>query len=139
MLAGLVADGLAVGADGADFARIAAALMQQLRDAFGVQVGQRVGGQRLAVDFVVAGGLQVEECLPQRGRKGHVGVRQQHRTRAGEVDQHAVDTVQAGAGHQADVALADGGGKCRHAREHTSGGSGWGGFRVAVGRVAASR
>jgi len=104
--AGLMTDRLPVCADGPHLLCNQARGGEQPGHAFGIDRGQRVGRQRFAVDLVVTGMLQVQETLAQFGRKGHVRVGQHGRTFAGKVRQHAIDAVQAGAGHQADIAVS---------------------------------
>ena len=139
----LVANGLAVRADGTDFAADTAAFLQQLLDAFGIQAGERVGGQGFAMNLIVAGVLQVEKGVAQFRREGRVSIGHQYRMGTGEINQYTIDAVQAGAGHQADVELAVRMGGGRHAREHTSGGAVQGvqegGRMASVGQEGASR
>ena len=98
-----MANRLTVHADGRDCRAVG--MRPQLRDAFGVMSRQLRGGQRLAVNFVGAAGLQRHQFGAQIVAERHVG-------RGNRVDgsgivskrrQHAVDAVEAGAGHQAYV------------------------------------
>ncbi|MNK87337.1 hypothetical protein D3C87_1072730 [compost metagenome] len=101
-----MADGLAVRADGRDRCRAGIGEPQQRCHAFGIDAGERVGGQRLTMDLVVAWLLQGAERLAQWLGEGRVGRRQHDRVRAGKIDEHAVRAIHAGARHQADKSLA---------------------------------
>ena len=120
--AGLMTDGLPVRADGPHVLRGQAGCGKQSGNAVGVGHGQRIGGQRLTMDLVVAGVLQVQEALAQLGREGHVRVGEDGRGFAGKVRQYAIDAIQAGARHEADVAIGRECGVVRmaHARQLTS-------------------
>ena len=122
MRAGLMTNRLPMGADGLYVVRGQTRTGKQPGDAFGVDHGECVGGQCFAMDLVVACMLQVQKALAQLGRERHVGVGEDGWVFAGKVRQHAIDAVQAGARHQADVAI---GGECSvvgmaHARQLTS-------------------
>ena len=102
---GAVAHGLPVGAEGADGAGRQAAALQQRLHHLGIGARQRVACKGRAVQFVVAGGVESQQLGAQGGRKGGAGVVADPHARAGEVGQHAVDAVERGARHQADVQI----------------------------------
>ncbi|MNN30627.1 hypothetical protein D3C81_1442810 [compost metagenome] len=104
--AGPVPDGLAMRADGSDRGGWHAGLAQQRGHACGVDPGQRIGRQCLAVDLVLARLLQGAVCGAQRLGEGFAGGGQYLRPRAAEIDQHRIGTIHAGAGHDADIAFA---------------------------------
>ena len=83
---------------------------QQLRHACGVAGGNLVGGERFARDFVGARRLQRHQVGAQRGaEREERSAEGADRAIIGELGQHAIDPVQAGAGHQADVERRSGG------------------------------
>ena len=102
--------GLAVGAQGTDAARRQAGLLQQGTDAAGIEIGQCLAGQGGAAQFVVGWVLQGGELLAQGFRHGQEGVAQGGTDVpfGGEGEHDAVNTIHAGAGHQADVDLVIG-------------------------------
>ncbi len=103
--AGPMAHGLAVRADRRDGARRLAGIAQQGSHASRIDARQPIGRQRLAVDFIIAGLLQRCERVAQLGGEGLEGRRQHRGPWPGEIDQHAVRAVHAGAGHDADEAV----------------------------------
>ncbi len=101
---GAVPHGLAVYTDRVHVggAQVGGAL--QLVAADRVARGQRIGGQRFALDLVAAGLLQREQCLAQRIGEAHEGFGQHGRRFAGrEAHGDAVAAVHAGAGHQPEI------------------------------------
>ena len=101
---GTVPDRLAVAADGAYGRRRRVRFGQHGGDRIGVALRQFVAGQRGALDFVRAAGIQRQQFALQRARsKGRCAFASSARPGAGEVRQHRIDPVEAGARHQADV------------------------------------
>jgi hypothetical protein len=102
-----MADGLAMGADGEDRPRMGRECGPQRLHDLGIAARQRIAGQRGAVQFVVAGGVERQELAPQCLVEGAGGVGE-HVERAirAELRSDPVHAVQRGAGHQADVELA---------------------------------
>ena len=105
-LAGAMAHRLAVSADGANLFSRDAALFDQRLDNVGVDTDKRIGGQRGAVQFSLAPGCSAPEARPATCRRtvdvhGHqlAVSRPSRRTN----DQRAIDPIERGAGHQADV------------------------------------
>jgi iron-sulfur cluster insertion protein len=101
---GAMANGLAMGADGAHPGRIDAGGREQRTHRLRAGACQVGCGKRGAMQFVVAGGVQCQQCLAQRRRERLVGVCQRARLRTREVGQHRIDAVETGAGHQSDEA-----------------------------------
>ena len=97
---------LAMRADGGNRGGRHARLAQQRGHAGGVDLGQCIGRQGLAVDLVLARLLQGAVCGAQRLGEGFAGGGQYLRPRAAEIDQHRIGTIHAGAGHDADIAFA---------------------------------
>ena len=106
-LGGHVAYGLAMGAQRAHLPGRDAALLQQLLHAFGVEVCQLLTCARGGSQFIGGRVLQGRELTAQRLRHGHEGAGQGLANPALviEGDQHAIDAIHAGAGHQAGVYL----------------------------------
>jgi len=101
-----VPHGLAVAADGADFRGRDFRSGKDLGHGGRISRGERVAGERGALDFVLAARIEAKQFAPQRGVEGDAGVGNQPRLGAGEIRQHRIDPVEAGARHQADVELA---------------------------------
>ncbi len=108
-LARPVAHRLAVRTDRTDLRARCAAGRKQGLDDVRVAARQRVAGERGAVQLVGAGAVQRQQLVGESRRERSVRVGddpQRIRARPGEVRQHAVDAVERGAGHQADVELS---------------------------------
>ncbi|KAG0739119.1 hypothetical protein G6F24_017430 [Rhizopus arrhizus] len=95
-----VPDGLAVRADGGHGVRFQAGVLEQGGDRLAVQAGTRVRGQRGARQLVVAGQVQRQQLAAQVLGHGQAGAGKHVRRLAGvQADEHAVNAVDAGAGH----------------------------------------
>ena len=94
-----------MGAEGANLHACDTALLEQRLDDLRIDTDERVGCQRRAVQLGGTGDVQREQFGPQCivERSVRVGNDGQVDVRVTERDQCAVDTVERGAGHQADV------------------------------------
>ena len=72
-----------------------ARVAQQLLHTIGIEMRQLIRYQRLAFDFVLAGGLQRHQRFAQGRRKRNIRCMQ----RAIECGDDTIDAVEAGAGH----------------------------------------
>jgi hypothetical protein len=100
-----VPNGLAVGADGDHMARIGPAFIDKRRHDVGVCPGQPIARQGGPMQFVIAAVVESQQLERQRRCERPMRMRQHPKRDTGvdiEFDQHTVDAVEGGAGHQAD-------------------------------------
>ena len=97
-----VPDRLPVGADGLHFLGVCTRRTEQGLHDVGVAAGDRIGGQRHPVGLVGAGLVQGQEFAARGRVESPVGMRAQDVAGRQSLDQHAVDPVKRGPGHQTD-------------------------------------
>ena len=101
----LVADGLAVRANGGNLRWVDAGFLQQAGNGSGVHLDQRLAGNLAAMQFVVLWALQGQKLLAQSvGHGDEVMSYNAHTGRVviGLAHQYGIDTIQTGAGHEAN-------------------------------------
>ena len=108
-----VAQGLAVGTDGGDGGGIQAGFPEQGSDGGGTCGSVFPGSNSSAVQFVVARLIEGVECGTQGRRHGLLAVGKVGVAVAVGADERSIDTVETGAGHDADVVV----GRRGHKRE----------------------
>lgn len=102
----LVADGLAMAADGADGAWRKPLACEQVANAFGCQAGPAVLGQGGAGNLVRAAGAKAQQALAQVGGHGDVMSSEQCWLLA-LFDQGDVQAIEAGTGHHPQIKRHD--------------------------------
>ena len=116
-----VAHGLAVCADDGHGLRRYGSLSAELLHALCIHAHQRIGSQGATMQFIVAGGIERQQFVPQHHWQIDTGkaalAQRQSPARCGaDVDQNAIDTIHGGAGHEADAGQGQGSGRRSHAR-----------------------
>ena len=96
-------DGLPMDADRSNLLRLEAHLGQQCRNRCSASVHQCIGGERGPVQFIGPLSLQRSELGPQFWIEAHVCMRERAARCNIEIGDHAVDAVDARAGHESDV------------------------------------
>jgi len=97
---------LSVQANRGDVRRFKTRVGKNPRHSSRAAIHQRIGGERRSVQFIGAAFLQSIELGPEGGTERNVAARADSPGRGGEIGQHRVDAIDAGARHQADVELA---------------------------------
>ena len=104
-LAGAMTHGLAVGANRVHLLGRDAAGGQQFIDRLRARAHQRIGRQRSAMQFIGPRRVQRQQLGGERWLEWPMRMSKHLQPAAREVDQHCVDPIERGAGHQADVDL----------------------------------
>jgi hypothetical protein len=94
-----VPQGLTMRTDGPDLGRRDARPTEQFGDAVCIELCQLKRCECLTMDFIGSGGLQRQQFVFQRGGKRQIG----GALRPAEIRDDAIDAIEAGAGHQADI------------------------------------
>ena len=101
---GPVTHRLAMTADSRDVVRVKSGLREQREYGGGVGMRKLLGGQRRAMQFVVARLIQAEQSVAQGWRERLVVTMSERCRAAGGIKarDHGIDAVETGAGHQPD-------------------------------------
>jgi hypothetical protein len=87
---------------------------QQLRDRVGIDVDQRIRGERRAIELIVSGALQRLQRGTKRFGEADVHGPGDMWMKPGKIGEHCVDAVETGARHQADIKLGERARRGRH-------------------------